>query len=129
MGILFTAKTNNQMLKQMIDVCGGFCKKMVFEGEFSRKHFNTDGRFVHNDPDSITGEPEILPAQLAKPHTPVLRLLQAALATPLAGVEGAIHDKWVTQIAELVDQCLRTDPLERIQPAQALELAFFRQDQ
>merc|ERR1712079_948509 len=77
--ILFTGKTNNQMLKQFIDVCTGFPKKMAMEGEFSKRHFNSDGDFLHKDPDSITGEPDVLAALAPKPTRPVLGLLQTAL--------------------------------------------------
>merc|ERR1712190_12533 len=50
--ILFTGKTNNQMLKQMIDVCGGFNRRMGNDGDFSRKHFNAEGEFLLKDADS-----------------------------------------------------------------------------
>merc|ERR1719324_900660 len=58
--ILFTGKTNNQMLRQMLDVCGAFPGKMVVEGEFSRKHFNINGDFLNQDPDSLTGQVDVL---------------------------------------------------------------------
>merc|ERR1719387_1670440 len=38
--ILLTGKTNNGMLRQMVDVCGGFSKRMATQGQWSRKHFN-----------------------------------------------------------------------------------------
>merc|ERR1712039_521806 len=90
--ILFAGKSNNQMLRQMIDVCGGFCRKLVLEGEFSKKHFNADGLFLYKDPDSMTGEPIATPAWLERPLRPVAGLLQAALTTPAAGIEKATHD-------------------------------------
>jgi len=122
--ILFTGKTNNAMLKQMIDVCGGFPRTMATEGEFSRKHFNNDGDFLHKDGESMTGEPEMV-ASGSKPTRPVLSLLQAVLTTPSAGVGQPVHDKWVAQLAELVSACLTPDLERRTEPAQALELAFF----
>jgi len=127
--ILFTGKTNNAMLKQIIDVCGGFPRKMTQDGEFSKKHFSSDGDFLLKDVDSITGLPEILPSMLARPPRPVLGLLQATLVAPSAGVSQAVHDKWVVQLAELVSRCLTTDPERRIEPAQALDLPFFAKRQ
>jgi len=126
--ILFTGKTNNQMLKQMIGVCGGFSKRMATEGEFARKHFNSDGDFLHKDESSITGEPVVMAARLAKPTRPVSGLLQAQLTVPAEGVHLGVHEKWVAQLAELVTACLRPDPRERIQPAEALDLPFFKKD-
>jgi len=123
--ILFTGKTNNAMLKQIIDVCGGFPRRMTQDGEFSKKHFNSDGDFLLKDVDSITGLPEVLPSMLARPPRPVLGLLQATLVAPSAGVSQAVHDKWVVQLAELVSRCLTTDPERRIEPAQALDVPFF----
>merc|ERR1712187_377224 len=55
--ILFTGKTNNQMLKQIIDVCGGFPRGMTKDGEFAKKHFTADGDYLIRDLDSITGIP------------------------------------------------------------------------
>eukprot|EP00928_Gymnodinium_smaydae_P053358 TRINITY_DN37368_c0_g1_i1.p1 TRINITY_DN37368_c0_g1~~TRINITY_DN37368_c0_g1_i1.p1 ORF type:complete len:692 (-),score=217.09 TRINITY_DN37368_c0_g1_i1:211-2286(-) len=126
--ILFTGRSNNQMMRQMIDVCGGFLARFTVDGEFSKKHFNDAGEFLHRDPESITGEPTPTPARLPRPRRSAAAILQATLTTPSAGVERTTHDKWVSQLGELVDQCLRTDPLERIQPEQALELPFFRKD-
>merc|ERR1740123_2002897 len=73
--ILFTGKTNNAMLKQMIDVCGGFTRRMATDGEFSRKHFNRNCDFLHKDPDSITGQPTPIPSRVAKPVRPIQGLL------------------------------------------------------
>jgi len=123
--ILFTGKTNNQMLKQIIDVCGP--RRM--DGEFSRKHFTADGDFLHRDPDSITGEPVVmgmLPG--GKPSKPILGLLQAALSKPASGVDQAVHARWVVQLAELVTKCLRPHPVDRVEPEEALELPFFRKE-
>merc|ERR1712217_770991 len=127
--ILFTGKTNNQMLKQMIDVCGGFPLRMISEGEFAKKHFNSDGEFLNMDPDSITGEPDVMKAgPTTKPARPVLGLLQATLTVPAPNVTLPVHEKWASQLADLVSKCLNVDPLERIEPTQAVELPFFRKD-
>merc|ERR1719464_962313 len=84
--ILFTGKTNNAMLKQIIDVCGGFPRRMTTAGEFARKHFNNNAEFLHKDAHSITGEPEVLPSRVQPPPRPISALLQAVLAAPTAGV-------------------------------------------
>jgi len=127
---MFTGKTNNQMLKQMMDVSGGFPRAVAFEGTYSRKHFNSDGDFLFNkDPDSITGEPDVLASEpLAKPAKPVFGRLQAILATPALGMEQAVHDKWLVHLAELVKGCVRPDAEDRIEPFQALEMPFFAKD-
>lgn len=121
--ILFTGKTNNQMMGKMISVVGKFPDRMWKVGEFARKHFNENGDFMSQDPDSITGLPDVV--QLSKPTRTVLNLLQAELKHPNAGVERKDHEKWVVQLAELVSKCCVLDPKERMKPAEALELPFF----
>jgi len=122
--ILFTGKTNNQMMNKMISVVGKFPERMWKVGEFARKHFNDNGDFMSKDPDSITGLPDVV--QLSKPTRTVLNLLQAELKHPNAGVERKDHEKWVVQLAELVSNCCRLDPQERMKPGEALELQFFK---
>ncbi|CAJ1418136.1 unnamed protein product [Effrenium voratum] len=122
--ILFTGKTNNQMMSKMITVMGKFPERMRTVGEFARKHFNQNGDFMSQDPDSITGLPDVI--QLSKPTRTVLNLLQAELKHPNAGVERKDHEKWVVQLAELVSKCCQLDPEDRIKPAEALELSFFK---
>lgn len=122
--ILFTGKTNNQMMNKMISVVGRFPERMWKVGEFARKHFNENGDFMSKDPDSITGLPDVV--QLSKPTRTVLNLLQAELKHPNAGVERKDHEKWVVQLAELVSNCCRLDPQERMKPGEALELQFFK---
>eukprot|EP00747_Dinoflagellata_sp_TGD_P102465 gnl/TRDRNA2_/TRDRNA2_168675_c0_seq6.p1 gnl/TRDRNA2_/TRDRNA2_168675_c0~~gnl/TRDRNA2_/TRDRNA2_168675_c0_seq6.p1 ORF type:complete len:345 (+),score=79.05 gnl/TRDRNA2_/TRDRNA2_168675_c0_seq6:144-1037(+) len=127
--ILFTGKTNNAMLKQMIDVCGGFPTEFALSGEFSRKHFNKDGDFLLREDDSITGKLIVCPGRPSvKPKRPIHDLLQAALSNPSAGMSLDTHKVWVSQLADLVHKCLRPDPSERIEPAKALELPFFTQE-
>jgi len=122
--ILFTGKTNNQMMGKMISVVGKFPERMRKVGEFARKHFNENGDFMSQDPDSITGLPDVV--QLSKPTRTVLNLLQAELKHPNAGVEKKDHEKWVVQLAELVSKCCVLDPQERLKPSEALELPFFK---
>jgi len=126
--ILFTGRTNNQMLKQMLDVCGGFPKKMTSEGDFARKHFNSEQNFLNKDPDSITGVETVAVTPETKPGRPITSLLQAMLSAPTAGYDAPTHERWVGQLAELVSKCLQLDPSERIEPAQALELPFFKKE-
>merc|ERR1711972_202661 len=70
--ILFTGRSNNSMLRQMLEVCGAFPAKMATTGHYSAKHFNSEGDFLNRDPDTITGEPEVLPmSHYRKPKKPV----------------------------------------------------------
>eukprot|EP00439_Symbiodinium_sp_Y106_P026694 s1185_g3.t1 len=53
--ILFTGKSNNSMVRQMLEVSGAFPKRLATKGEFHAKHFNSEGEFLLHDPTSITG--------------------------------------------------------------------------
>jgi len=105
-----------------------FPKRMASDGEFCKRHFNSDGDFLSRDPDSITGEPDVLSARISKPVRPILGLMQSALQVPAAGVDQPTHDRCVVNLADLVVKCLRPDPEDRIEPAKALDLPFFRRD-
>jgi len=126
--ILFTGKTNNQMMKQMIDVCGRVDRSMLADGEYSRKHFSQAGEFLNQEPDSITGEPTPV-SMPQKPKKPVQEVLEVALKKPPSGVDPAVHAKSVQQLGELVAGCLRFNPADRMAPESALALSFFPERQ
>ena len=57
--ILFNGRTNNEMLKRMMDVKGPFPKKMLRKGAFTAKHFDSDPSmsFRCYEDDPITRQP------------------------------------------------------------------------
>ena len=57
--ILFPGKTNNEMLKLMMDVKGPFPKKMLKKGAFANMHFEDDAAtsFCLLDIDPLTKRP------------------------------------------------------------------------
>lgn len=57
--ILFPGKTNNEMLKLMMDVKGPFPKKMLRKAEFAYKHFESDANmsFTLMEEDPVTKRP------------------------------------------------------------------------
>ncbi len=54
--ILFPGKTNNQMLKLMMDLKGRFSQKLVKRGKFSDLHFDEDMNFLHVEINKISGK-------------------------------------------------------------------------
>lgn len=54
--ILFTGRTNNQMLKNMMECRGAFSKKLLKRGQFSNYHFDEMGNFLSREKDKITGK-------------------------------------------------------------------------
>jgi len=124
--ILFTGRTNNAMLRQMLNVCGPFSYRMATGGSFSVKHFNKDGDFLHGDPDSITGEPEVMPMKrFMKPTKPIHTLLEKTIREPPPNADFKIQEKMVPRLADLITKCIKLDPSERCTPEHALMHPFF----
>lgn len=61
--ILFPGRTNNEMLKLMMDAKGPFPKKMLKKGEFTIQHFEDDPNmsFCQMEIDPLTKRPVRLP--------------------------------------------------------------------
>ena len=56
--ILFPGRTNNEMLRLMMDLKGPFPKKMIKRGQFSGNHFegDTNMSFALQEADKVTGQ-------------------------------------------------------------------------
>ena len=53
--ILFTGRTNNQMLRSMMECRGKFSLKMLKKAEFAAAHFDENLHFKSFEKDKITG--------------------------------------------------------------------------
>ena len=63
--ILFTGRTNNQMLRSMMECRGRFSNKLLRKGQFAGLHFDEMGNFRSVEKDHITGRVRnIWPARL-----------------------------------------------------------------
>lgn len=54
--ILFTGRTNNQMLRSIMECRGKFSVKLLKKGQFSPLHFDEMGNFRSVEKDKITGK-------------------------------------------------------------------------
>lgn len=52
--IMFSGKSNNQMLRYFMDLKGKFPHKMIKKGEFRSSHFDNNNNFLYRDKDKIT---------------------------------------------------------------------------
>ena len=52
--ILFPGKTNNEMLKLMMEVKGKMSHKMVRKGMFREAHFDSNFNFLYHEVDRVT---------------------------------------------------------------------------
>jgi len=126
--ILFTGKSNNAMLRQMLEVSGAVTRRMATSGSFSAKHFNSEGSFIQKDVDSITGQ-EVLPMKkFEKPRQSVLSMLEKVFKDPPPNSHPETQEKLMPRVADLVESLLKLDPKDRFTPEDALAHPFFKKD-
>ncbi|KAH7622382.1 putative Serine/threonine-protein kinase PRP4-like protein [Nannochloris sp. 'desiccata'] len=115
--ILFPGRTNNEMLKLMMEVKGQFSKKMLKKAEFAFKHFEADPNmtFALLEEDAVTKRPvrRLIPNPQVKNDFSVL----------LAGLDS--DRKKLAQLADLLERMMVLDPDKRITPKDALKHPFF----
>lgn len=54
--ILFPGRSNNQMLKHIMDVKGRFSAKMLRKGQFTEQHFDDQFNFLSQEVDKLTNK-------------------------------------------------------------------------
>ncbi|CAE7226547.1 Prpf4b [Symbiodinium natans] len=127
--ILFTGKSNNSMVRQMLEVSGAFPKRLATKGEFHAKHFNSEGEFLLHDPTSITGIRDILPMKrYEKVRQPVGNMLDQVFKNPPPNSDPKTQERLMPRVADLVAKLLVLDPAERLTPEDALAHPFFQKD-
>lgn len=52
--IMFSGKTNNQMLKFFMDLKGKMPNKLIRKGNFKEQHFDTNCNFLYHEVDKVT---------------------------------------------------------------------------
>ncbi|KAI8468803.1 MAG: kinase-like protein [Monoraphidium minutum] len=116
--ILFPGRTNNDMLRTMMEVKGPFPRKMLKKGIFVEKHFEDDANMsfalMEEDPVSKMPVRRLIPNPTVKHN----------FAQLLARSEG---DKAkVSALADLLERMMALDPERRIDPDAALRHPFVK---
>ncbi|KAK9815732.1 hypothetical protein WJX72_008716 [[Myrmecia] bisecta] len=116
--ILFPGRTNNEMLKLMMDVKGPFPKKMLKKGVFTDRHFENDPNMSFSliEEDPMTKQP--VRRLVSNPQ------VKRDFGALLAGSEG--DRKKVAQLADLLERMMQLDPDKRISPKEALRHDFIK---
>ncbi|EEB06014.1 CMGC/DYRK/PRP4 protein kinase Prp4 [Schizosaccharomyces japonicus yFS275] len=118
--ILFAGRSNNQMLKQMMECKGHFSHKVLKRGQFTNDHFDEHYNFISVEIDPITGREIRKPMNFVKPTNDLKsRVRETPTSTPQ---EGVIQNDLVL----LLDRCLELNPEKRLTPEEALEQPFFK---
>nr|ADI46819.1 PRP4f [Volvox carteri f. nagariensis] len=122
--ILFPGRTNNEMIKLMMDIKGPFTKKMLRRCAFADKHFDLDepsAPFILMEEDTLTKKPvrRMINVQSAKNN--FSQLLAPALRSAKQ------EDKAQIQLlADLLEKMMMLEPEKRIDTDAAMRHPFVR---
>ncbi|KFX97306.1 hypothetical protein O988_04935 [Pseudogymnoascus sp. VKM F-3808] len=117
--ILFVGRSNNQMLRSIMECRGKFTTKMLRKAQFAHMHFDEQTNFLSVEQDKLSGRDTVKTLPLAKPT----RDLRTRLAS---GAKGLPDDeaKELNLFIDLLDKCLALNPEKRCTPAEALKHPF-----
>ncbi|WEW55094.1 U4/U6 small nuclear ribonucleoprotein prp4 [Emydomyces testavorans] len=117
--ILFTGRTNNQMLRAMMECRGKFPPKFLRRGSLTHLHFDDLLNFRSVEEDKVTGRMVTRVLDFKKPTRD--------LKTRLMGKEARLSDveaKEINLFIDLLDRCLSLNPEKRCTPSEALRHPF-----
>ncbi len=117
--ILFTGRTNNQMLRSVMECRGKFGHKMLRRAHFAHLHFDDLLNFRSVERDKVTGKDIVRILPLAKPT----RELKGRLMATSKGMDDA-EIKELQSFADLLDKCLALNPEKRCTASEALRHSF-----
>merc|ERR1740129_894227 len=125
--ILLQGKSNNDMVHEMLKVCGAFPRKFSTSGEYSTKYFNAQGDFRCQEP----GAAEVVMPMAkfpkpAQPPQPFQRLLEETIRVPPQGSDANRHQARLRRLADLLARCIVPVPSGRMLPEAVLEHQFFQ---
>ncbi|XP_066250833.1 uncharacterized protein Prp4k [Euwallacea similis] len=118
--ILFSGKSNNQMLKFFMDLKGKFPNKVIRRGFFKEQHFDSNCNFLYHEIDKVTEREKIVVMSVVKVNRDLQSELVAGQALPPDQL------KKVTQLKDLLEKALAIDPAKRISLNNALTHPFIQ---
>ena len=117
--ILFTGRTNNQMLRAVMECRGKFSHKALRKAEFAHLHFDDLLNFRSVERDRVTGRNTVRILNLTKPS----RDLRSRLISNVKGLAD-VDMKELNLFVDLLEKCLTLNPEKRFTPAEALKHPF-----
>lgn len=76
--IMFAGKSNNQMLKFMMDLKGKFPNKMVRKAQFKDQHFDQNCNFLYHEIDKVTQRDKVRSDRFFRWHFLILGFAKIA---------------------------------------------------
>ncbi|RFU32179.1 hypothetical protein B7463_g4195, partial [Scytalidium lignicola] len=118
--ILFTGRTNNQMLRSIMECRGKFTTKMLKRAQFAHVHFDEKADFRSVEQDKLTGKDTVKTIPFNNKPS---RDLRSRLMSAVKGYTEAERNE-LASFADLLDRCLALNPEKRCTPAEALKHPF-----
>ncbi|KAF5292109.1 hypothetical protein FQA39_LY14064 [Lamprigera yunnana] len=118
--IMFSGKSNNQMLKFFMDLKGKFPNKVIRKGAFKEQHFDNNYNFLYHEIDKVTEREKIVVMSVVKAS----RDLQSELVAGQALPPDQLHK--VTQLKDFLEKALSIDPAKRISLNNSLTHPFIQ---
>ncbi|KAI4172806.1 MAG: hypothetical protein LQ346_008532 [Caloplaca aetnensis] len=117
--ILFTGRSNNQMLRAIMECRGKFSHKILRKAEFGRQHFDDLLNFRSVEKDKLTAKDVVRIINFTKPT----RDLRSRLMANAQGMS-EVEVKELYLFIDLLDRCLNLNSEKRCTPIEALKHPF-----
>jgi serine/threonine-protein kinase PRP4 len=117
--ILFMGRSNNQMLKSIMECRGKFSLKLLKKAEFAGLHFDDNLQFRSMEKDKVTNKDIVRLMNINRPT----RDLKSRLVRATKNVTEA-EAKELPLFIDLLDRCLALNPEKRLTPTDALKHPF-----
>ncbi|XP_067210019.1 serine/threonine-protein kinase PRP4 homolog isoform X1 [Linepithema humile] len=118
--IMFSGKTNNQMLKYFMDLKGKMPNKLIRKGTFKDQHFDSNCNFLYHEVDKVTEREKVV----VMSTLPATRDLSAELGGNSLPPE---QSRKVGQLKDLLERTLMLDAGKRITVNHALAHPFIQE--
>ncbi|CAF0929432.1 unnamed protein product [Adineta ricciae] len=121
--VMFPGKSNNEMLKLMMDLKGKIPNRIIRKGLIKDKHFDRDCNFLYHEVDKVTERDKISTITNINPCRDLLSLLIGHQRLPEDQM------KKVLQLRDFLDKILMFDPQKRLNIKQSFEHPFIQERQ
>jgi serine/threonine protein kinase len=122
--ILFPGRSNNQMLKYMMEVKGRFSNKMLRKAQFASQHFDDSFTFMSVEQDKLSGKSVLKKMPVVKPSKDLKsRVMAAGTALNTDGVSDD-ENRLLLAFVDFLEKCLVLTPDRRMTAKEALVHPF-----
>lgn len=119
--IMFSGKTNNQMLKYFMDLKGKIPNRLIRKGAFRDQHFDSNCNFLYHEVDKVTEREKVVVMGTLNPNRDLMSELIGFQKLPEEQL------RKVGQLRDLMEKILMLDANKRISINHALAHPFIQE--